>query len=138
VFCGCFEPVPSYITVRINGITNGTDCDQCEQLNRDYSLELTSSHPWYCDWVCDLEDFAPGVAIYVEARIGWSGPTEDYYFIEVALITTIDDCTTGHQHTYWYHRQSTPYDCSNLNVLVPLKVNEMPEVCTGGSCRIIS
>jgi hypothetical protein len=136
VFCGCIEPIPSFITVRINGLANGTDCDQCQQLNRDYALELISSHPWYCDWFYELDE--PGLEIVVTARIGWTGPGDDQYFIEVALISTIDECTTTHQHSYWEHKQPTPYDCSNLNVLVPLKVNEMPEVCNGGSSRVIS
>jgi hypothetical protein len=131
------------MTVRLNGIVDGgPDCDLCSVLNQDYTVELFYNNGWMCRWNGDYDDVRPGVHSYIELTIAWTGPGDDYFYIEVAFYTTIDDCPDllPNYHIIWYHRQNTPYDCPNLDVVVPFERAGEPwqTGCTGGTARVMS
>ena len=133
--CGCIGALPTTITARFNGIQNGTECATCQWLNRDYTLDYKFTGDYYCEY--EYHFVLDEVELIITAWIGKWG--ENLYSIEVWMIFHDSACAyVQDQVSYWYHQQTTPYDCDNLDLFIPLETDEAPEGCNGGTCKLIS
>lgn len=119
--------------VDLQGIQDGAYCGICDLLNKTYYLGPVGGTADYCIW---YNDYGAGIHYSLQVEIGHAGGGR--YEINVWLYVSDLYCPDYKDNNlYWHHEQYAPYDCDNLDLLIPFQWDEGGEGgCTGGTCRI--
>jgi hypothetical protein len=128
-----------YLTAKLSGLQNGTNCTNCTGLNGDYTC-------WFNGYItfgpnegcCEYkygEDIDPD-GNFIEILV-FICKTGGPYSIDVRMSFFKVGCDDGNQEVAWHDSQgSTPYECDTMSVNVPFDSDEREAGCNRGTMII--